>query len=88
MTDSVDKLYILKLLYRSQFHGFWSYYFSLIHCYYIFVLLSNAFQLTLDLDTKTTPGYYELDVTGSKKTNGRQRLLGITNVQVLCCPFV
>ncbi|CAH8625496.1 unnamed protein product [Schistosoma bovis] len=43
---------------------------------------NNAFQLTLDLDTKTTPGYYELDVTGSKKTNGRQRLLGITNVQI------
>ncbi|VDP17130.1 unnamed protein product [Schistosoma margrebowiei] len=46
---------------------------------------NNAFQLTLDLDTKTTPGYYELDVTatpGSKKTNGRQKLLGITNVQI------
>ncbi|CAH8604309.1 unnamed protein product [Schistosoma intercalatum] len=46
---------------------------------------NNAFQLTLDLDTKTTPGYYELDVTAtpdSKKTNDRQKLLGITNVQI------
>ncbi|CAH8651113.1 unnamed protein product [Schistosoma rodhaini] len=46
---------------------------------------NNAFQLTLNLDAKTTAGYYELDVTatpGSKKTNGHQKLLGIASVQI------
>ncbi|CAH8288024.1 unnamed protein product, partial [Schistosoma turkestanicum] len=47
---------------------------------------NNAFQLTLDLDAKTTPGQYELGVTGtpgsSNKADNRRKLLGITNVQI------